>query len=70
MGQHSGGGSTSVADSSTSGRPAAAGPRSNLLPIDESDCTHRAHYNNFYSAEARTDQPPNGMMEVIDVLDL
>ena len=69
-----GGGSASVADSSIgmsvaseSRGPAAAVRQSNLLSIiDESDCTHRAFYNNLYSAEAGTDQPPNGI-EVVHV---
>ena len=62
-----GGGSTSVADSSTSGRPPAAGPRWNLPPIDESACTHRAFYHNLYSTEAGTNEPPNGIVEVMNV---
>ena len=39
----------------------------NHIAIWYADCTHRAFYHNLYSAEAGTDEPPNGMMEVIDV---
>ena len=66
-----GGGGTSVADSSqgpasSSQGPAVAGRRLNLPPIDESQCMHRAFYHSLYSAEAGTDEPPNGI-EVMDV---
>ena len=68
-----GGGSTSVADSSIGTSVASQGPAaaaagrpSKLLPIPESDCTHRTFYRNLYNEEAGTHEPPIGI-EVTDL---